>query len=117
MTPSTPSHQHTHRRRRRHVFGGERLFLILGFLFLAAAILPAIGARAQSGDAETVVVIPISGTIEPGIGHFLERAINEAESANATTIILDINTPGGRLDTVLEMRGYILDTEIPVVAF
>jgi membrane-bound serine protease (ClpP class) len=117
MTPSTPSHQHTHERQRRRALVFERLLFVLGVLLLALTVIPVINARAQTRDAGTVVVIPISGTIEPGVGHFLKRAISEAESANATTIILDINTPGGRLDTVLEMRGYILDTEIPVVAF
>jgi membrane-bound serine protease (ClpP class) len=72
---------------------------------------------AQSNDQPSVVVIPIQGTIEPGLGHFLDRAIDEAEADHASTIILDINTPGGRLDTVLEMRDRILDTPIPVVAF
>src|SRR5690606_5770026 len=55
--------------------------------------------------------------IEPGMGHYLERSIDDAEADGVGTIILDINTPGGRLDTVLEMRDRILDTSIPVVAF
>ena len=63
------------------------------------------------------MIIPIEGAIEPGLGAFLERSIDEAEDAGIETIILDINTPGGRLDTVLRMRDDILDTEIPTVAF
>lgn len=115
MTLPTPLFHHT--LRRLQLTGSERIIFLLAALMLALTVLPVIRASAQSEEAGTVVIIPISGTIEPGLGHFLQRAIDEAESANAMTIILDINTPGGRLDTVLEIRGYILDTEIPVVAF
>jgi membrane-bound serine protease (ClpP class) len=68
-------------------------------------------------SADLVIVIPIDGTIEPGIGHFLERSLDEAESSGATAVILDINTPGGRLDTVLEMRDALLDTPLRTIAF
>lgn len=93
------------------------LFLLLGLLLIASTLVPSAGVGAQTDEGGGVVIIPIRGTIEPGIGHFLDRAIGEAEEANATAIILDINTPGGRLDTVLEMRDRILDTEITVVAY
>ncbi len=103
-----------------------RTLLLLGLMLAILSSTWSAGTSAQapeadqqsgeSGDAH-VVIIPIQGTIGPGLGHFLERSINEAEEAGATTIILDINTPGGRLDTVLEMRDDIMDTDIPVVAF
>ena len=109
-----------------------RALVVMGLVMVTMTSLLSSGAFAQSdssaqgsdnaGNSEGVsrahvVIIPIQGTIEPGLGHYLERSINEAEADNATTIILDINTPGGRLDTVLEMRDDILDTPIPVVAF
>jgi len=101
-------------------FGG-RMLILLGMILAVMASLwsPVAGAQdqeSQAGDSH-VMIIPIHGTIEPGMGHYLERAIDEAEDANASAIILDINTPGGRLDTVLEMRDDILDTGIPVTAF
>jgi membrane-bound serine protease (ClpP class) len=86
-------------------------------LVLSSPLAPRVVAQDAPADPPYVVIIPITGTIEPGLGHFLDRAIGEAEDANATAIILDINTPGGRLDTVLEMRDRILDTGIPVIAY
>jgi membrane-bound serine protease (ClpP class) len=61
--------------------------------------------------------VPIHGTIEPGVGHFLARSLDEAADTGATLVILDINTPGGRLDTVLQMRDAILDSPVKTVAF
>lgn len=113
MTFQTPSSFAT--RNRRVPFG------MIGTVFLLLAMLiSAFGALAsaqETGSNGAVVVIPISGTIEPGLGEFLHRAISEAEESGAVTIILDINTPGGRLDTVLEMRDRILDSDVPIVAY
>ncbi len=99
------------------VRGWVALLVGLVGLLLSSALAPRVVAQDAPVDPPYVVIIPITGTIEPGLGHFLDRAIGEAEDANATAIILDINTPGGRLDTVLEMRDRILDTGIPVIAF
>jgi membrane-bound serine protease (ClpP class) len=78
---------------------------------------PPVGGDIAGGPGARVAVIPIDGVIEPGMGHYLDRSIDAAEGDGAGAIILDINTPGGRLDTVLQMRDSLLDTEIPVIAF
>lgn len=96
------------------------MFLLMGMVtaLLTAHWTPATSAQDAPDDGgQQVMIIPIDGTIEPGLGAFLERSIEEAEESGVSTIILDINTPGGRLDTVLRMRDAILDTEIPTVAF
>lgn len=112
MTYYAPSLRRPFRSRISPVLVG---FLLLLIAPLLTALAPLAGA--QEGEDGSVVVIPIHGTIEPGLAEFLERSIEEAEDAGASTIILDINTPGGRLDTVLEMRSDILETSIPVIAF
>ena len=93
-----------------------RIVSLIGLLLVLIGSAAGVASGAQPAE-NPVVIIPIRGTIEPGMGEYLDRAITDAENSGATTIILDINTPGGRLDTVLEMRDRILDTEIPVVAW
>ena len=116
MTSSTPSLHPTLGRCRFHTGIGQVLLALAALLVVLITVLP-VEARAQDGASSRVMIIPIEGAIGPGLGHFLDRAIDEAEEEGVTTIILDIDTPGGRLDTVLEMRDTILDTDIPVVAF
>lgn len=89
------------------------LLILLGTMVQVAG--PVAAQDATEGDL--VVVIPIRGTIEPGIGHFLERSLDEAAEDGAALVILDIETPGGRLDTVLQMRDAILGSPVRVVAF
>lgn len=69
-------------------------------------------------ESDTLVyVIDVEGVIDMGLAPFIERVIKEAEEAEAQAIILDINTPGGRLDAAINIRDAIFDTEIPTVAF
>lgn len=113
MTFHTPSSFHT---RKRHIPFGMVGSIILLLVMTTSAFGALVSAQGNDADG-AVVIIPIQGTIEPGLGEFLDRAITDAEASGAATIILDINTPGGRLDTVLEMRDRILDSEIPIVAW
>lgn len=94
--------------------------LSLGLSGAASGLLGGTGpssAVAQSPGAGAVYVIPIHGTIQPGAEHFLARSLDDAADAGATTVILDIDTPGGRLDTALAMQDDILDSPVPTVAF
>jgi len=90
--------------------------LVMAVGILLPAFAPAGAAQADPAAAQ-VYIVPIQGMIEPGIGSFLDRSLDEAAEAGASYVVLDINTPGGRLDTVLQMRDMILDSPVPVVAY
>lgn len=66
------------------------------------ASIPVVGVVASSAASyaqqRTVVRVPVTGTIELGLAPFIARAIGEAEEAGAAAVILDIDTPGGRVD-------------------
>jgi membrane-bound serine protease (ClpP class) len=98
-------------------FLGVVLLMMAPMLVSLAPNASAQNTGSGSSSEGSIVIIPIQGTIEPGLGEFLDRAITEAEESGASMVILDINTPGGRLDTVLEMRDRILDSDVPIVAY
>src|SRR5688500_11577741 len=85
---------------RRGSLGRTCLGMLLVAVSLLAHLMGTVSAASAQDEVERVFVVPIHGTIEPGIGHFLERSLNEAADAGATAVILDLQTPGGRLDTV-----------------
>lgn len=71
-----------------------------------------------------IVVVPIHGTIELGLAPFVSRALTQAihegageDGVEASVIILDVNTFGGRVDAAVEIRDAILASTIPTVAF
>lgn len=94
-----------------------RLLLVgLWLALVVVSLVPATFGRAQSSDG-AVYIVQISGTIDLGLAPYLERVLNEAEEANAAAVILEIDTPGGRLDAVLQMKDALLGTSVRTVAF
>jgi membrane-bound serine protease (ClpP class) len=88
------------------------LALAVPAVVLSAA--PAPGA-AQAGDGP-VYVVDVSGTIDLGLAPYLERVLDDAGDAGASAVIVEIDTPGGRLDAVLQMRDTLLDSPVRTVA-
>ncbi|MFH0795284.1 MAG: NfeD family protein [bacterium] len=62
-------------------------------------------------------VIPIEGAIEKGLAFFVHRGFVQAETGNATAVILKVNTPGGRVDAAVEIRDRVLRSKIPTYAY
>tara|TARA_B100001758_G_scaffold172328_1_gene149334 strand:+ start:450 stop:1787 length:1338 start_codon:yes stop_codon:yes gene_type:complete len=68
-------------------------------------------------NADAVYRVPIEGTIDLGLPPFIQRMIDKAESENATAIIFDINTFGGRVDAATQIKDAILGSDITTIAF
>lgn len=86
-----------------------RRSLLLALLVLA----PGAAVRGQ----QVVVRIPVTGTIENGLAPFVARALKEAARANASAAILDLDTPGGRVDAAERIVDAVRASPIPVYAF
>ena len=96
-----------------------RIWIALLLLFarpLLAADEPAAapGAPAPAGP---VFVIPIHGEVGPAQFYFLRRALKEAQRDNASAVVLDVDTFGGRVDSAMEEMDALLTTRIPTIAF
>ena len=94
--------------------GKKRLWRIV-LLLLAATFLQWVTPAAASDSL--AVVIPIKGEIEPGLASVVRRGIRQAEEQGADVIILDIATPGGRVDAALEIGDLLRSATVPVVAY
>lgn len=89
------------------IFQRGRLLLLLPFVFIAVPL--------QSVEAqEQVYVIPFKGEVESGLYRFLVRAANEAKEAEAKAIIIEMDTPGGRVDSALEIADLFMSSQVPV---
>lgn len=83
-------------------------------IVLAALLALAAPAAAQEG---TVYRIPVTGTVEMGLAPFVERSLEEAEKAGAAAAVLDIDTPGGRIDAAEQIADALRDAKIPTYAY
>ena len=89
------------------------MLAVLASIITVFLIRPAVAAD----DEPYVVRIEISGEIDLGLPPFLTRVLRDAQADGAAAVILDIDTPGGRLDAVLQLRDLLLQTELRTVAF
>ncbi len=65
-----------------------------------------------------VYVIPIKGAIDLGVSGFIKRSLSEAGGTQASAIILEIDTFGGRVDAAVEICDYLEKIKpIPTIAF
>ncbi len=62
-----------------------------------------VGPTEPRGELATVYVIPIDGAIDRTNFFILRRALKEAIRNDIEMVIIDMNTPGGRVDFTLEM--------------
>lgn len=82
-------------------------------LLIISGIIP---GRDANANEKTVYVVPISDTVEKGLLAFLERAVDEAEEAQADAIIFDIHTPGGAVDAAGGIGKLLTGTELKTIA-
>lgn len=65
----------------------------------------------------TVVVIPVHEEIEDGLYWILNRGITLAENQRARAIVLDMHTPGGRVDSAMKIRDRLVQVKIPTYTY
>lgn len=85
---------------------------------LSLAVLAQPAAAQKRPTLESAVVrVPVHGVIELGLAPFVARSIREAEAAGARAVILDIETPGGRIDAAQQIVNSLKEARIPTYAF
>jgi membrane-bound serine protease (ClpP class) len=96
----------------RHVDGFKfrELFSLFAMIGLGCA-----GAvRAQQPVVDKLV---LDDTIQSVSAGLLERAIAHANSQGAGALLIEINTPGGLVDSMRTMAGAILSSRVPVIVY
>ncbi len=57
---------------------------------------------------KSVYIIPVSGKVDPAMAAFVKRAVSKVNKENTKTIIFEIDSFGGRVDSALEIVDTIL---------
>lgn len=99
--------------------GGEkmkktRIFILLLIMILAISSLSMASSNVENKD---VYVVPINGEINRATANFVKDAIKDASKENPQAIIFEINTYGGLIDSAIDIKDYILSTNIPTISY
>jgi membrane-bound serine protease (ClpP class) len=79
-------------------------FLSLAFLLVAPA------------SAEVLKIV-LNDTIQPVTDEFIGRALAEAKAKNDQALLIEINTPGGLVESTREIIEKIVDSPVPVIVY
>jgi membrane-bound serine protease (ClpP class) len=67
--------------------------------------------------AEKVCLVKIDGAIGPATASYISRTIDEARTQNAQCLIIQLNTPGGLLDSTQTIVQSFLASPVPAVVY
>ena len=92
--------------------------IILGMrLFFRFAVLAVLTVSAQQAVAGEVVRMRVEDTIQPASQRYIERVLKEAENRQAELVVLELDTPGGLIDTTRDITSAITTSPVPVAVF
>src|SRR5438477_10694111 len=74
-------------------------------------------ACAATVVADKICFIKIDGAIGPATASYVSRSIDQARTQNAQCLIIQLNTPGGLLDSTQTIVQSFLGSTIPVVVY
>jgi len=76
-----------------------------------------LAASATRADAPHVVVLPTTGIVDQVMAGYIRDGIAQAARDGASAVILQIDTPGGSLESTREIVKTILEAPIPVITW
>jgi membrane-bound serine protease (ClpP class) len=93
-----------------------RCTFILFLMLFASFSLAFQTVRAQS-EAPLALVMTADGPIMPPMFEYIKRGIEVADRRNAEVLVIQLNTPGGSIETMLEIIRAIRASNVPVVVY
>jgi len=93
---------------------------LLKFFFLALLIIPitlGLGGSIISASSPTIEILHVEGTIVPVVADYIDRGVSHAQDTDANVCIIELNTPGGLLDSTERIVQRIMNADVPIVVF
>ena len=91
------------------------IFLILLLLSILFAFVAYSGGEVE--DKNVIYVLKIEGTITEGTSLDVVEGLREAEEIDAEAVLIELDTPGGLVDSTLKITEAILNSEVPIITY
>ncbi len=89
------------------------------YLWLGFVLSPAFAAAAQEGDMSRpkIMLIEVDGVINPVSTEYIVNHIDRAEKENFDAVILQLDTPGGLLESTRIITKRMLGADVPIITY
>ncbi|MGH7949758.1 MAG: NfeD family protein, partial [Candidatus Binataceae bacterium] len=100
-----------------------RVVAIVAFCaaILAALVAASSAARPPSAQfgpgAKWVEVIKVDGSINPAVADYIEASLASAEADGARALVIELDTPGGLLNSAQRIVKDLLNSRVPVIVY
>ena len=91
--------------------------LVAGFALLLGCCGTLACQAQQTQQNPEVVVIHLDDTIQPISADYMARGLDLAAAQHASAVLIEINTPGGLLDSMRQMVSKVLASPVPVIVY
>lgn len=91
----------------------RKIFYILIYLVVVLIIF----LFPKQGFSQLIYRVNIEGEIDLGLAPFISRVLDEAKNGQIDAVIFEINTFGGRLDSAVQIRDSILNSNVMTIAY
>jgi membrane-bound serine protease (ClpP class) len=82
--------------------------------FLLFAVFSVVGSNFAFAE---ILKITVDDTIQPVTDEYIGRALDEAKLRGDKAVLIELNTPGGLLDSTRNIITKILNSEVPVIIY
>jgi membrane-bound serine protease (ClpP class) len=72
---------------------------------------------AQASPSKKVYLITVDAAITPVVAEYINKSIDIASKANAEAVIIQLDTPGGLVDSMREIVKKMMSADVPVVVY
>lgn len=91
-------------------------FMKTAFTVRAAALLVGLSLFLPAAHAEVLQIV-VNDTIQPITEEYIARAIDEARRRNDQALLIELNTPGGLVDSTRDIIEKITASKVPVILY
>jgi membrane-bound serine protease (ClpP class) len=71
----------------------------------------------QASHSKKVYLITVDAAITPVVAEYINKSIDLASKANAEAVIIQLDTPGGLVDSMREIVKKMMSADVPVVVY
>ncbi|WP_409029343.1 NfeD family protein [Gracilimonas sediminicola] len=95
----------------------KKISLFLLGLVLSYAYAPSVLAQADSTAQTSVTVITVKGAIGPTTTNYIRRGLETARERGDEVLIIELDTPGGLLNSTQDIVQEMLASEMPIAVY
>ncbi len=101
----------------QYLFLFGRFFRIRYCVPVIAVLLIAQGLLLCAEESHPVFLLKVTGTIDPALARYVTRGLEEAREAQASAVVIQLDTPGGLDGSMRKIVQGILNSPVPVIVY